>query len=331
MSETLRWGIVGTGDICRQFASDLALLDDAALLAVASRREATANAFGDRFAIPKRHSSYESLADDPDVDVVYIGTPHPYHMENALLFLRHGKHVLCEKPLAMNTGQVEAIFECAEANDRFVMEAMWMYFFPAMRKARALLEEGAVGAIHFLRADFCFEVEFDARHRLFNPELGGGALLDTGIYPLALAQMVFDEEPVHIASRVRKGPTGVDALSSILLEYPSGGVASLNNSLLFHTPQEAVIAGSEGTLIIPPRFSQPDRLRVQRGDAVEAHEFEREGFGYYYEAAEVTGCIRDGVRESRIMPWDASRLLHQTMDRIRDQWDLRYPMEAPPS
>lgn len=324
--DRVSWGILGTGDIARQFASDLKLLDEAELYAVASRTQARADEFGDTHEIPKRYPSYEALVADPAVDVVYIATPHIRHCQDTLLALEAGKAVLCEKPFALNALEATSMIEAARGKDLFLMEAMWMHFFPAMAKLREILDEGALGDIRFLRADFCFRIDFDPEFRLFNPKLGGGALLDVGVYPMALAQAVLGV-PESIRSTAELCETGVDEHAGILLGYEHGAFAMLTCASTIEMPQTALIVGELGHVHIP-QFSQPDSLTLISENIEEEFNYERMGYGYAFEAIEVMRCLREGRRESWTFPLHDSLSLMESLDAIRSQWGLAYPGEA---
>ena len=330
MTQDIRWGILGTGDIARQFADDLRLVEGAELLAVGSRRQETADRFADTRGIPRRYGAYEALANDPDLDVVYIATPHTRHHDDALLCLEAGKAVLCEKPFTLNAAEAERLVQCARGRGLFLMEAMWTFFFPAFRVLRDLLEREALGAVHTVRADFSYRAAYDPASRLFDKALGGGALLDIGVYGVALAQLVFGHVPQRIESAVNWAPTGVDASSALLLSYESGGTALLGSSLRADAPQDACIVGARGWARLPHRFSQPDELVVCVDGKQERHVFPRAGYGYCHEAREVTRCLRAGEMESPAAPVDHTRDVMRVLDAVRAQWGLRYPDEARP-
>jgi len=327
MSGKIRWGIIGTGRIAHKFAEGLAALSDAELVAVGSRSEGSAERFGEEFNIPHRHASYEALAHDPQVDVVYVATPHPYHKDNTLLCLRNGKAVLCEKPFAMNSAEVAEMVNCARDRGLFLMEAMWTHCFPAMAKVRELIDGGAIGEVRLLEAKFCFRAGWNPEGRLLNPDLGGGALLDVGVYTVALAHMVFDRSPTRISSMAHIGETGVDEQSSMILGYDGGAMAILTCAIRTSTPHEAAIYGTDGWIEIPPFFWQPDRIILNLGGREEVMTFNRLGNGYSFEAEEVMKCLREGKLESEIVPLERSVAVMDTMDRIRAQWGLKYPME----
>ncbi len=324
----IRWGILGTGDIARQFASDLALVEEAELAAVGSRRRETADRFGARFDIPRRYAGYERLVLDEEVDVVYIATPHPRHRNDALLCLEHGKAVLCEKPFALNAAQAEQMVSAARARGLFLMEAMWTAFFPAVRAALKAVRDGAIGVPRLVRADFAYKAAFDPAWRLFNVALGGGALLDIGIYTVALAQMFLNAYPDTIHSTVRMAETGVDEESVLAMRYPSGAAAVLTNSLRYDAPQEALIAGDGGYVRLPHPFSQPDSYTIRTGDTEKRVAYARQGYGYHLEAREVTQCLREGRTESAVAPLEETLRTLRILDTVRAQWNFAYPSET---
>lgn len=328
MSEPIRWGILGTGFIANQFAEGLQALPDAELRAVASRSQGRANAFGEQYNVPQRYASYAELAQASDVDAVYVATPHSSHKENTLLCLHNGKHVLCEKPFALNAAQAREMVALAREKALFLMDAVWTRFFPAMGKVRDWLAEKAIGDVLLVQSDFGFRMpEVDPTHRLFDPALGGGALLDVGIYPVQLASMVYGKEPQNIASRATLGSTGVDELSVTVLQYSDYEMATVTTALQVDTPHEARILGSRGMILIPDWW-HPTQLTLRiAGETPQTFNFPIEGNGYNYEAAEVGRCLRAGRTESPIMPLDETLIIMETLDRIREQWGLRYPDE----
>lgn len=322
----MNWGIIATGKIAAAFAAGLKAVPDATLLGVASRSQASADRFGDTYHVPRRYASYEALVEDPDIEVIYIGTPHPVHYENTLLCLNAGKHVVCEKPLAMNGRQVRDMIDTARANRVFLMEAMWMWFIPAVRRAKTLVESGAIGTPHVLMADFGFAATFDPANRHFDPTLGGGALIDIGIYPLALALYLFGK-PEKVTGKAVMGQTGVDEVMTATLEYADGKMANLTATLRAATPCEAVIAGTGGNIRLHRQFWHSEALTLDVGNSPQTIELPIEGNGYNYEAAEAMKQIRAGAVESDIMSWQASLDLMEMMDTLREQWGLVYPME----
>lgn len=325
---TIRWGILGTGKIAHLVASDLALLPDAALTAVGSRSHDRADAFGDTFDVPQRYASYEALVTNADVDVVHVATPHPFHVEHATLALEAGCAVLCEKPLAINAQQAEQLIDTARAQDQFLMEAMWTRFLPVMEDVRRLVQEDEVlGDIHLLQADIGVMMDVDPMHRLFDPALGGGALLDLGVYPMALTFDLFGP-PDDVTSSVVIGSTGVDEQCAVIFDYDDGLQAVWQASLRADAGRTCVIAGSEGRLRGQRAWWKGapfEHVGTEGRTETLARPFE--GNGYQFEAAHVMRCLRKGRSESPVMPLDESRDLLQTADALRTEWGVTYPQE----
>lgn len=331
MTRKIRWGILSTGAIARQFAQGLTSVPDAELVAVGSRTQAAADRFGDAFRVPRRHASYRAVAEDPDVDVVYIGTPHNLHCENTLMCLEAGKPVLCEKPFAINAAQAERMVALARSKRLFLMEALWTRYLPAMIELRRLLAAGTIGPIRMIEADFGFRPEYDPLGRLYNPDLGGGALLDIGIYPISLTAMLLGL-PARMTAIAELGRTGVDERSAVVLAYPGGELAVLTFSLTTDMPSEILVLGIEGWIRVHGPIYRPEKLTVSLKAAAGART-ERvlplpvTGNGYNYEAAEVMRRLREGALESPGMTLDESLAIMRLMDAIRAQWGLRYPGE----
>jgi predicted dehydrogenase len=327
MSDAIRWGILATGAIARDFAQGLAILPDADLVAVGSRAQETADRFGDEYGVLRRYGSYEALARDPDVDVAYIATPHNLHRDNTLLCLSAGKAVLCEKPFAINATQAEEMISLARGKKLFLMEAMWNRFHPVVLEMGRLLGEGAIGKPRLMVADFGLGTSFDPEGRLFDIQLGGGALLDLGVYPVALASLVFGP-PDTVSTHAHLGPTGVDERAGVVLGYEEEGLAVLHTSLLEKTPSEAMIFGEAGSLRVHGPIYRPSALTLSRpGHDDELIQPPVEGNAYNYEAMEVMRCLRAGELESPRMTLDESLSIMLTLDAIRAEWGLRYPGE----
>jgi predicted dehydrogenase len=323
----VRWGILGTGAIARQFVRGLRSLPEAEVLAIGSRSEAAAAKFADQRDIPRRHASYQGLASDPDVDVVYIATPHPFHAENATLCLEAGKPVICEKPFSVNADEAERVVGLAREKDLFLMEGMWTRFFPLMEEVRRLVSTGALGEVRMLNVDFGFRAEADPASRLFDPGLGGGALLDVGVYCVSFASMVLGR-PSGAVGIPHLGDTGVDEQASIILEHEGGRLANLSVGIRTTTPQEATIMGTEAYVRIHHPWWRPSSMTISRpGEEDETIEVPVTGNGFNYEAAEVMSCLESGTTESDIMPLDETISVLRTMDGIREAWGLRYPGE----
>ena len=330
MNDTIRWGILGTGKIARQFAEGLKVLSDARLMAVGSRTSEKAEGFGTQFAVPHRHSSYEVLVNDPDVDVIYVATPHSCHKENTLLALSAGKAVLCEKPFAIDAREAAEMIAFARKKKLFLMEAMWTRCFPLMTRLRELLQSNVIGEVRMLTADFGFRAEYQEEERLFNLAVGGGALLDVGVYPVSLASMIFGT-PTRISSLANLGKTGVDEEAAVILAHEGGQIAVLSTAIRLDTAQDAIILGTAGRIRIHRPWWRPTAMTILReGVKDETLEFSLIGNGYQFEAAEVMNCMRRGELESRVMPLDETLSVMKTLDAIRAQWGLNYPNPGSP-
>jgi predicted dehydrogenase len=329
MEKVIRWGILSTGRIARSFAQALAVLPDAKLVAVASRNADTAAAFGKDFGVDAAHchASYEALANDPDVDVIYIGTPHTLHAENAALCLNAGKHVLCEKAFAMNHREAAAMVALAREKKLFLMEAMWTRFLPALTEARRIIAAGEIGKVHMVQSDLGFYANVDESHRLRNPALGGGALLDVGIYPLSAAAFFLGEiDSVQAVAELDE--TGVDMQTAFSLRHKNGGVSSASCSLRANTTCETVISGQLGYIRLHSRAHKAQALTVSVGSVTRTMQLPFTGNGYPHEAMEVMRCLRAGQLESPLMTLDESLALMQVMDDIRAQIGVAYPADS---
>jgi predicted dehydrogenase len=324
----LRWGILGTGAIARQFVEGLNALPGAEVLAVGSRSEVSAEGFAEGRSIPRRYASYEDLASDPDVDVVYVATPHPFHAENAELCLEAGKAVLCEKPFTVNAAEAERVVSLARERELFLMEGMWTRFFPLMERVRGMTSNGEIGELRMLTADFGVRFDLDPASRLFALELGGGALLDVGVYCVSLASMILGP-PVRAAGLSHLGETGVDEQAAVVLEHEAGRLSNLTMGIRTATPQEATVLGTEGYVKIHAPWWRPTTMTVSRpcreDETIEAPVT---GNGFNYEAAEVMRCLDEGRTESDVMPLDETISVMRAMDDLRTAWDLRYPSEG---
>ncbi len=327
MTEPVGWGILGTGTIAAKFADDLRHAPGAMLAAVGSRNIETAEAFGRRFRIPHRHASYAALVNDPDVDVVYVSTPHSLHAENTRLALDAGKAVLCEKPFSLNAHQADELVTLARRRGLFLMEAMWTRFLPATICLRQMLADGILGEVRLLAADFGLQFAFDPASRLFAPALGGGALLDLGVYPVSLASMIFGP-PASITSLATLGETGVDDQAGIVFRYEQGQIACLYTAMRVTTPTEATLMGTRGRLRIHAPIFCPERMTLTlSGRKDRLIEQRLKGNGLHYQAIEVMRCLRDAKLESDVMPLNETRSVMETLDTLRAQWGLRYPGE----
>jgi len=334
--ELINWGIIGCGNIANVFAQGLNKLDNGKLLAVASKSQERASTFSSLYNVEKVYTDYHALVNDPQVDAVYIATPHNFHFEHAKLCLEHGKHVLCEKPLAINVRQSKALINLAKLNKLFLMEAVWTRFLPAILKLQEMLEEKIIGEVLTLKADFSIYDDFSANHRLKNKSLAGGALLDLGIYPITFASIVFDEQPSCIKSSAVIGDTGVDDRSFYLFEYDgitgsdknNGKRAILSSSFSHHAPTEAVISGTKGYIRIPD-FLGAQELHVflpNKEPQIFKYPF-REDENFTFEIDHAMDCIRSKQIESNILPHAKTLNIMRTMDILREQWGLIYDNE----
>ncbi len=330
MTPALRWGIIGTGWIADRFAKDLQLLDGAEIVAVGSRAQGSADAFADRFGIPHRHASYASLVDDPDVQAVYVSTPHPGHHDAALLAIQAGKAVLCEKPFTMTAAEAADLVAAARRQGVFLMEAMWTRFVPHIVQLRELLASGRLGDVRLLVADHSQWFADDPAHRLFAPELGGGALLDLGIYPVSFSSMLFGP-PRTVTAVSDSAFTGVDATTSMVLQHEGGRQSVLTTTLEALGPNRAAIVGKDARVEIESVWYAPTWFTlVPRDGEPEVFAPAHEGNGLRHQAAEVARRVAAGQTESAVMPLDETVTIMQTLDEVRRQIGLVYPGEAPP-
>lgn len=325
---TYNWAILGLGNIARKFALDLARVPQARLHAVASRSLDKAQTFATEFGVPHAVGCYEDLLAVPGLDVVYIATPHSEHCAHALLCLRAGLPVLCEKAFAQNADQAQDMIRAAREGRVFLMEAFWTRFFPAIVQALALVEAGHIGEVKHLVADFGFAASYQPEGRLFNPALAGGSLLDVGVYPLFISQL-FLGMPSAVGAVATLAPTGVDLNCAVSLAYPGGATASLFSTIAAHTDNRCVLYGTQGQLQLLGRFHAPTGVRLlQNGAEVpQALPAPTPGHGYHYEAAHVQDCLAQGRLESPLLPLDFSLRLMQQLDAVRQHIGLRYPGE----
>ena len=299
---------------------------DSELSAVGSRSLERANIFADAFNIPQRHGNYKDLADNPDIDAIYVATPHPFHKECSILCLEAGKAVLCEKPITVDAEQAEEMIATARECQQFLMEAMWTRFLPIMVKVREWLADGAIGEPRLLTADHgsrkMLSIETcEGRH--FNPELGGGGLLDVGVYTIALAYMVFGA-PSEVTSLAHIGETNVDEQASILLGYDAGQIANLFCAIRTETSKEAWIFGTHGSIRIPRFWEATSATLEVEGKKPVDIEIPFKENGFEYQTIEVVKCLQEGKLESDVMPLNESLAIIRTMDTVREQWGLEY-------
>lgn len=329
--KTIRWGILACGRIAKKFAADLKYVEGAELVAVASRDLEKAKAFAAEF--PAKHvlGSYQELVQLEDVDVIYVASPHSHHYEHTLLCLNHGKAVLCEKAFAINANQADEMIALARSKNVFLMEALWTRFLPHYLKLRSMIEEGQLGEVKGVLANFGFKPMAPVPQRLFDPALGGGALLDIGIYPVFLAQSILGV-PDEINAHMNPASTGVDEQCAIQFKYKDGRSASLFSTLASNLETDADIFGTSGRVRLTSRFYEPSATIQYYPGHVDSRTLvaiERgAGFGYHYEATHVGECLRNGLSESPVWSLSDTLQLMQTMDGVRAQMGLRYGVEG---
>jgi predicted dehydrogenase len=328
--KTIRWGILGAGRIARKFASDLKLVENAELIAIGSRGKQSADEFNKEFPVKYCHYSYLDLVQNPEVDVIYIATPHNLHYENTLLCLEHNKAVLCEKPFAMNSNQTIKMIEKAREKKLFLMEALWTKFHPHYIKVQEMIGQGLLGEIKAVLVSFGFKPIVPVPARLFDPALGGGTVMDIGIYNVFIAMSVLGK-PDYIDAVITPASTGVDEQCAILFRYKSGALAQLFSTFSSNLATEADICGTEGRIRLTSRFYEPSSTIEFYADRVDSRQVipvEKEpGFGYQYEARHVNDCLRKGLTESPIVSFADTLLLMETLDKIRKTAGIHYPAD----
>jgi predicted dehydrogenase len=328
MAEHLRWGILATGWIAGQMTADLKVAG-IPVTAVGSRDLDSARAFADAHGIPNAHGSYEELVADPEVDVIYVATPHPKHAENALLALDAGKHVLVEKAFTLNSAEARKVVDRAAERGLVVLEAMWTRWLPHMARIRELVASGALGDLRLVLADHGQRLSADPEGRMLNPALGGGALLDLGIYPVSFAWDILGE-PDRVLALSTPAVTGVDASTSILLGYPNGAQAILQCVLDASSPVTATVVGTEARIEIASGWYSPTTFRVVRSDGTVLEEYDGrgiEGRGMQFQALELERLVAAGRTSGDILPADESVAIMGTLDEVRRQIGLSFPGE----
>jgi len=324
---TLGWGVIGAGGIARAFVRDC---QGAGLnvVAVGSRTQEAADRFASELNIASAHSSYQQLVDDPTVDIVYVATPHPMHLENALLAIEAGKHVLIEKPITLNAGQAQAIKDAAAAKGFFAMEAMWTRFLPSMLHIEELIESGVIGEVRAIQADHSQFLPYERAPRLHEPQLGGGALLDLGIYPVSFVHRLLGE-PREIVARGTLTNLGVDEIVSAILTFGSGAQATIQSGFMAAGANTATVIGSRGRIEIDRVWYNQSSFTVfdQQGSAIERYETKIDSRGMHFQALEVERCIAAGLLQSDRMSLDESIQIMNVLDEIRRQIGVSYPGE----
>jgi predicted dehydrogenase len=325
----IRWGILGGGKIANKFANDLALVEGAVLNAIASRDAKRAEEFAGKFSIPHIFSSYEAMVVSNLVDVIYVATPHGFHYEHTLLCINHGKAVLCEKAFALNTRQAREMIALARKKNVFLMEAFWTKFLPQFKKVNEIIHAGTIGDIKWVQADFGFKAPYPPAQRLYDPILGGGSLLDVGIYPVFLSLSLLGK-PQGIQASIVPYSTGVDEQCAVSFTYDNNVLATLSASFAVDTPVEAVIAGTKGRIQWRNRFHNAIskiELVNENDEVIEIEVAREQGYGYQFEARHVNECLRKGITESPVMSHADTLDLMETLDRIRAVAGIRYGVD----
>ena len=325
--DKIRWGIIGTGKIAHTFAEALAGTEDAELLAVASRTQEKARAFADKFGFSRAYGSYRELAEDNDIDVIYIATPMASHYGDSKLCISNGRNVLCEKSLALNAAQTEEILGYAAEKGVFFMEAMWMKCRPVFLKVMEWIKTGKIGEPNWIKADFSNYIPYDENDRLFRADCGGGALLDLGVYPLTFADAIFGvPDEIISCAQLRDG---VDINDSIILKYSGGKYLSSDNGFQLQLSNNALVSGSAGYITMGNWFHCTSEASLFNNEHKEIEKFvcEPEINGYEYEIREVHRCLRQGLRESPLVPHEETLRIMKVMDECRKQWGMKFPEE----
>ena len=326
----IRWGILGCGRIARKFAADLRLVDDTELTAIASRNKETLELFAKDFPCKHLHNGYEALAANEEVDIIYVATPHSHHYEHTMLCLNHNKAVLCEKAFAINSRQASEMIKTAREKKVFLMEALWTKFLPHYKKLLELLQQKTLGDIKSVLVNFGFKTSDKSPQRLFDPLLGGGSLLDIGIYNVFITLSILGK-PDAIEANMIAASTGVDEQIAVLFKYNNGAMAQLFSSFVTNLPTQAEINGTEGCITLTTRFYEPPTT-IQLSKKIP---YEREvvpvekrpGFGYHYEARHANECLKKGLIESPVMTHADTLLLMEILDRIRNKARIEYPAD----
>ncbi len=322
----IRWGILGTGNIAKQFAKGLASAPEAQLVACGSRSAASAEAFAKEFPC-RAHGSYAALCADPGVDAIYIASPHTGHREHALMAIAQRKAVLVEKPFCVNAAETAVVVAAARAAKVFCMEAMWTRFLPTVRQAATWLDAKAIGDVRLVTADFGFRCGWDPASRLLDPKLAGGALLDVGVYTVAMAAFALGAAPTTIRASSVLGATGVDEQTAVSLGWANGSLANLTCAVRLNTRQDAIIYGTDGRIELPDFWHGTKAVLHQDGKPAQALELPFLGNGYTHEALEVGRCLRAGLTESPVVTLDESLAIMRILDECRRQIGLSYPSE----
>lgn len=317
----VRWGIAGTGRICHQFAQDFAHVPNGKLVAVSSRSQLSADAFAKKYAISMAYAGYQNMLADPGIDAVYIASPHTLHYQDTLDAIEAGKHVLCEKPFTINPDESRKLFDIAAQSPVFVMEAMWTFFLPAIQKAQEWLRQGRIGKLRQIKADFGYpQLPFDANRREYSTEFAGGCLLEMGIYPVSLAWLFMQQDPVGIKTTVHKAPNGVEDDVVMLFDYADGATATLATSFRSKLQNWAYIIGENGYIAIPDFWRAGECSLYHLDTRIDHFTDGRESLGLNYETTVSNEDILAKRQQNSIMPWSNTIRFQEHMKRIKQQF-----------
>jgi predicted dehydrogenase len=321
------WGIIGPGRIAHSFANGLSVIEEANLSAIASRNRDRADKFAEEFNPDKIYTSYLDLISDPEIDGIYIATPHRFHFEQAILALNNRKAVLCEKPITVNASELKRLVETARNKNVFLMEALWTRYLPIYNVVRAWLDDGIIGNVKLINSTFGFNMPRDLEDRKFNHELAGGALLDLGIYPVSISQWVMGKSPNKFSANGYLGETNVDEMIAVTLEYDNGSISQFSCNFLSKNENDFIIYGTKGYIRIHSMFWGSTKATLYTEDSVitESRPFRASGFEYQIE--EAMNCIRKGLLESPRMPLEQSLQNIELLDSIRNEIGLKYSFE----
>lgn len=324
--ETLNVGIIGAGWIAEKMAEALAPLKEARVLAIASRTLEKAQAFADKYNLPKAYGSYEELVNDPEINLVYIATPHSHHYPHTKLALEHGKPCLVEKAFTANAHEAEELLNLAKEKGLFITEAIWTRYMPLSHKVKELMESGIIGEPRVLTATLCYMMEF--KERILRPELCGGGLLDLGVYVLNFARMYFGTDIVKTVTNCHLGTTGMDMMEAISLSYADGKMANLQAGCLTLNDRQGIISGTDGYIRVD-NVNCPELIEVYRNyELVERIERPADMVnGYEYQVLECKRCLEEGLLESPYMPHAETLSIMKQMDALRKEWGVVYPMD----
>ena len=327
MSDKIRFGIVGTGTIAHRFAEAIKNVANAELVGVASRTKENAEKFGDEFGIPVRFDSYEKMAESDVIDAAYIAVPHSGHIGCSCLMMNNGKHVICEKPMAVNSREAEEMFRCAEENDVLLMEAMWARLVPGTIEMLEIVKNGVLGEILGVEGKFCYTMDEDEMdHHVFKPENGGGSLLDVGVYGLNFASWYLGKDVVEIKAQ-SDFYNGVDSHTCALLKYKNGGIADISSAILLRKPNEGFVYGTKGYAYLR-RFYAPQEIEIHLNDGKSRTiPVPYAGNGFEEQITHFADCVSKGLKESPVITREQTLYITRQMDKIREMTGIRYPQD----